>query len=261
MFLISEDSPSVSMPHFGKRCIFFIELSLWSGMMDQISHAMTILRERMVEEQLVRRGIHDAGVLHAMRVVPREEFVASEYRLVAYDDCPLPIEEGQTISQPYIVALMAQLLMLSPGNRILDVGTGSGYAAAVLSRIAAEVYTIESLPELARSAAERLRRLEYNNIYVSTGNGALGWSEYAPYDGIIFSAGAPRIPEALRAQLSIGARLVGPVGKSPYFQDLLCVQRLDERRYSSEKWGEVRFVPLVGEGGWGNGGSKESFLA
>ena len=227
--------------------------------MDPTSVEMTFLRERMVKEQLVRRGIHDACVLCAMREVPRENFVLPEFRQEAYEDCPLPIGEGQTISQPYIVALMIELLRLSPADRVLDVGTGSGYAAAVLSRIATEVYSVERLPGLARSASERFDQLRYENIHTLIANGTLGWPEYAPFNGIVFSAGAPKVPDALRAQLAIGGRLVGPVGRSPYFQELIRVERLDEHRYSDERWGDVRFVPLLGEGGWGDSTDRCAF--
>lgn len=225
--------------------------------MQSIPAEMAVLREMMVQEQLLQRGIRDVSVLRAMGQVPREQFVLPGFTQDAYDDSPLPIEEGQTISQPYIVALMVQLLVLSPEDRVLEVGTGSGYAAAVLSRIAAEVYTIERLPGLARSAAERLSRLGYDNIHVIEGNGALGWPERAPYQGIIFSAGAPKVPDALRAQLAVGGRLVGPIGRSPYAQELIRVQRSDEHSCSSEKWGGVRFVPLIGEGAWSEAADRE----
>jgi len=218
--------------------------------MDPTSGEMAILRERMVQEQLVRRRIQDAEVLRAMREVPRENFVLPEFRQEAYDDSPLPIEEGQTISQPYIVALMVQLLMLSSEDRVLDVGTGSGYGAVVLSRIAAEVYTVERLPSLARSAGERFAQLGYDNIHTLIANGTLGWPEQAPYNGIVFSAGTPRVPKPLLAQLATGGRLVGPVGRNPYFQVLIRMQRLGEHKYAGERWGEVRFVPMIGEEGW-----------
>jgi protein-L-isoaspartate(D-aspartate) O-methyltransferase len=215
---------------------------------------MTILRKRMVEEQLVARGIHDPLVLRAMEEVPREKFVPVEYSRFAYADSPLPIEENQTISQPYVVALMTEMLTLSPHDRVLEIGTGSGYAAAVLSRIAAEVYTVERHEDLARSARERFEQLGYQNIHIRVGDGTLGWPEKAPYEAIIFAAGTPQVPDPLLTQLAIGGSLVGPVGQKRDFQQLVRVQRKSEDEYQyeqiSEHVGKVRFVPLVGKEGW-----------
>ena len=213
-----------------------------------------MLRKRMVEEQLAARGIRDPLVLRAMKEVPREKFVPFEYSQSAYADSPLPIGENQTISQPYVVALMTEMLALSPHDRVLEIGTGSGYAAAVLSRIAAEVYTVERHENLARSAGERFEQLGYENIHIRVGDGTFGWPEKAPYEAIIFAAGAPQIPEPLLTQLAIGGCLVGPVGQKRDFQQLVRVRRKSEDKYLrehiNEHVGKVRFVPLVGEEGW-----------
>jgi len=208
----------------------------------------------MVEEQLAARGIRDPLVLRAMKEVPREKFVPFEYSQSAYADSPLPIGENQTISQPYVVALMTEMLALSPHDRVLEIGTGSGYAAAVLSRIAAEVYTVERHENLARAASERFEQLDYENIHIRVGDGTFGWPEKAPYEAIIFAAGAPQIPEPLLTQLAIGGCLVGPVGQKRDFQQLVRVRRKSEdeylREHINEHFGKVRFVPLVGKEGW-----------
>lgn len=204
----------------------------------------------MVERHLVTRGIRDPRVLAAMREVPREAFVPGELAEFAYEDAPLPIEEAQTISQPYIVALMAAALELEPRHRVLEVGTGSGYAAAVLSRIAAEVYTIERHGELAETARTRLEALGYANVHVRHGDGTLGWAEHGPYDAIVVAAGGPQVPDPLLAQLAVGGRLVIPVGDTPREQRLVRVRRVDAGTYAREDLGGVRFVPLVGEAGW-----------
>ncbi len=207
-------------------------------------------REMMIERDLKGRGIHDPGVLRAMREVPREEFVTPELQDQAYEDYPLPIEEGQTISQPFMVAYMAEVLKLSPTDRVLEIGTGSGYSAAVLSRIASEVYTVEHFADLAASAGERLQRLGYNNIRIFVGDGTLGWPEHAPYNAIVVTAGAPRVPEPLLTQLVIGARLVVPVGPHHYVQSLVRVIRIKENEYKEEDLMAVQFVPLIGAAGW-----------
>src|SRR5690606_115360 len=168
----------------------------------------------------------------------------------AYDDAPLPIGHGQTISQPYVVALMIEALELRPNDRVLDVGTGSGYAAAIASRIALDVFTIERIEPLAREAEVRLRMLGYENVHVLVGDGSIGIPEHAPFDAIMVAAGSPEIPRALREGLAIGGRLVLPVGASPRLQTLLRIRRLDESRYEEEDLGPVQFVPLVGEEGW-----------
>jgi protein-L-isoaspartate(D-aspartate) O-methyltransferase len=209
-----------------------------------------IRRRLMVEHQVERRGIRDRRVLAAMRRVPREAFVPPELSDQAYADGPLPIGEGQTISQPYIVALMVDALGLSGGERVLEIGAGSGYAAAVLAEIAAEVTTVERHARLAEEAAARLARLGYGNVQVRIGDGSRGWPEGAPYDGIVVAAGAPEVPEALKEQLAVGGRLVIPVGRGRTLQELVRIRRLSETGYQREELGGVRFVPLVGEEGW-----------
>jgi protein-L-isoaspartate(D-aspartate) O-methyltransferase len=207
-------------------------------------------RALMIREDLIGRGIKDAAVLRAMREVAREAFVAPELAAHAYDDRPLPIEEEQTISQPYIVAYMTEALELTPSDRVLEIGTGSGYAAAVLGRIVTTVYSVERLAGLANSARERLAALGYNNIVVHEGDGTLGWPEHAPYDAIVVTAGAPKLPEPLLAQLALGGRLVIPVGPTSFLQMLVRVRRLGEDDYRSEELCGVRFVPLIGAAGW-----------
>jgi protein-L-isoaspartate(D-aspartate) O-methyltransferase len=207
-------------------------------------------RDIMFREDLVGRGIKDAEVLRAMREVPREAFIAPELAAHAYADHPLPIEEEQTISQPYIVAYMTEALELTPGDRVLEIGTGSGYAAAVLSRIVKTVYTVERLGRLADKARERLTTLGYSNIVVHEGDGTLGWPEHAPYDAIVVTAGAPNLPEPLLEQLAPGGRLVIPIGPTSYLQMLIRVRRRGENDYHSEELCSVRFVPLIGAAGW-----------
>ncbi len=207
-------------------------------------------REIMISNHLLARGIRDRQVIAAMRSVPREEFVPPEFINAAYEDHPLPIEEGQTISQPYIVAYMAESLELSPADRVLEIGTGSGYSAAVLSAIAAQVYTVEHFVTLAQSAEERFERLGYRNIHVLVGDGTLGWPEHSPYDAIVVTAGAPKVPEPLLEQLRVGGRLVIPVGPHPLVQTLFRVRKLGEGDYRREELCAVRFVPLIGAGGW-----------
>jgi protein-L-isoaspartate(D-aspartate) O-methyltransferase len=207
-------------------------------------------RRRMVERHLWARGVRDAAVLAAMRGVPREAFIAGELAEFAYEDTPLPIEAGQTISQPYIVAKMTAALELEPHHRVLEIGTGSGYAAAVLSRIAAEVHTVERHKELALAAERRLQALGYTNVHVRHADGTLGWADHAPYDAIVVAAGGPGIPRPLLEQLAVGGRLVIPIGPTPREQELVRVRRVGERKYTREELGPVRFVPLVGAEGW-----------
>ncbi|MGC9335230.1 MAG: protein-L-isoaspartate(D-aspartate) O-methyltransferase [Anaerolineae bacterium] len=211
---------------------------------------MRELRKEMVDRQLAARGIRDPDVLRAMGEVPREAFVPKHLRHLAYTDSPLPIGEEQTISQPYIVALMTEAMELSKGDRVLEIGTGSGYAAAVLSRIAAEVYTVERHGSLVREAKRKFRELGYDNIDVLHGDGTLGWEEHAPYDAIVVTAGGPQVPEPLLEQLAVGGCLVMPVGPSHYSQELVRIRRTGETDYHRENLGAVRFVPLVGSEGW-----------
>ncbi len=207
-------------------------------------------REQMVARQLEGRGLWDPAVLAAMREVPREAFVSERYREFAYDDGPLPIPEGQTISQPYVVALMIEMLWLQPEDKVLEIGTGSGYAAAVLSRIAAEVHTVERIEVLVHFARQNLAEAGFDNVHVHHGDGTLGWPEHAPYDAIVVAAGGPDVPQALKEQLIIGGRLVMPVGSEQRAQRLVRLTRLDESEYERENLSHVRFVPLIGEQGW-----------
>jgi protein-L-isoaspartate(D-aspartate) O-methyltransferase len=204
----------------------------------------------MVERQLVARGIRDPLVLEAMRTVPRELFVPERARDYAYDDGPLPIGEGQTISQPYVVAYMIEAVEPDPTDRALEIGTGSGYSAAVLGSIVAEAYTVERLPALAESAARRLARLDFRNVHVRCGDGTLGWPEHAPYDVIVVTAGGPGVPPALLAQLAAGGRLVMPVGDDPRAQRLVRVRRRTDGTPIHEWLEPVAFVPLIGGQGW-----------
>ena len=205
-------------------------------------------RNVMVRAQLVQRGITDSRVLDAMATVPRHLFVPPAARAQAYGDRALPISEGQTISQPYIVALMAQALSLRPGDRVLEVGAGSGYAAAVLSRLAGEIYTIERWPALAETAERCLHDLGYMNVHVFHGDGTAGLPAYAPFDAIVVSAAAPWVPRPLREQLGEGGRLVIPVGGRN--DQILLRLTCTDRRTQTERLGEVRFVPLIGQHAW-----------
>jgi protein-L-isoaspartate(D-aspartate) O-methyltransferase len=199
-------------------------------------------RERMVRQQIEARGVHDPRVLEAMRAVPRHRFVPEDLCHAAYDDGPLPIGHGQTISQPYIVAVMTELLAPGPDDVVLDVGTGSGYQAAVLARLAKRVYSIEIVPELASSAREKLEALGYTNVEVITGDGWAGLPALAPFDGILVAAAPPEVPQALLDQLDVGARLVIPVGR--WDQDLRVYERTAQGIEQRTIFG-VRFVPLV----------------
>ncbi len=201
----------------------------------------------MVDEQIEARGVRSGNVLEAMRTVPRELFVPSGQQIVAYEDNPLPIGEGQTISQPYIVAFMVDALELSGDEKVLDVGTGSGYAAAVLAEIVSEVFSIERVGELAERARRTLTSLGYGNVAVRHGDGALGWPEAAPFDAIVVAAGSPDVPENLKRQLKIGGRLVIPVGGTLSFQVLIRITRVTENEFSQEDLIPVRFVPLISE--------------
>jgi protein-L-isoaspartate(D-aspartate) O-methyltransferase len=211
-------------------------------------------RERMIAGQIETRGVTAPRVLEALRHVPREEFVPAALARFAYDDGPLPIGVGQTISQPYIVAAMIAAAWVSPGDRVLEIGTGSGYGAAVLSRIADEVFTVERIESLSEAARNRLAELGYTNVHVLAGDGSLGWPEHAPYDAIVVTAGGPKVPRPLLSQLASGRRLVMPVGETQGGQRLVRVVRTDEHEYEYEDLEEVAFVPLIGAEGWSQGG-------
>ncbi len=202
-------------------------------------------RARMVETQIVARGVRDPRVLAAMRKVPRHLFIGSAERARAYEDEPVPIGDNQTISQPYIVALMTELLALAPGGRVLEIGTGSGYQSAVLAELAREVYSIEILPELARAAGEKLKEAGYGNVVVREGDGYRGWPEHAPFDGIIVTAAPERIPQPLLDQLAPGGRMVIPVGG--FFQELKVFTKDKDGRVTEKGIIPVRFVPMTGE--------------
>jgi protein-L-isoaspartate(D-aspartate) O-methyltransferase len=205
-------------------------------------------RREMVERQLAARGISDPLVLAAMSKVPRERFVPPELAKAAHDDRPLPIGEGQTISQPYIVALMAEAAGLGPGKRVLEVGAGSGYAAAVLAETGAEVFAIERVEKLVEDARERLAALGYGEIRLECADGSIGWPEEAPFDAILVAAASPRVPLALKRQLAEGGRLVLPVGRFP--QQLMRITRTGKDEWREEALCDVTFVPLIGEEGW-----------
>jgi protein-L-isoaspartate(D-aspartate) O-methyltransferase len=207
-------------------------------------------RRDMIEHQIAARGVRSELVLEALRKVPREQFLPSHLREFAYEDTPLPIAEGQTISQPYIVALMADALLLRGGERILEIGTGSGYAAAVLAEMAGEVYSVERIGQLAENAAASLAALGYDNVHVLHSDGTQGWPEHAPYDAIVVAAGGPKIPESLQSQLKVGGRLVIPIGADVRAQELVRVTRVSRTEFRREDLADVRFVPLLGKEGW-----------
>lgn len=208
----------------------------------------TAQRLEMIEKQLRRRGISDAAVLAAMKAVPRHEFVPQELRSRAYEDVPLPIGGGQTISQPYIVAAMTAALRLQPSDRVLEIGTGCGYQAAVLSRLVKEVFTIERRPELASAASAKLARLGYANAHVHCGDGTLGLPELAPFDAILVAAAAPAVPKPLLAQLAEGGRMILPVGDAEH-QELQLIEKRGDA-FPTKLLEGCRFVPLVGYHGW-----------
>jgi protein-L-isoaspartate(D-aspartate) O-methyltransferase len=219
---------------------------------------MAAERGRMVDRQLAGRGIRDPRVLEAMRRVPRELFIGRGLEELAYADSPLPIAQEQTISQPYVVALMVEAAAIEPGDKVLEIGTGSGYGAAVLGRIVARLYTIERHRELAEAARQRLASLDYRNIEVRHGDGTLGWPEAAPFDAIIVTAGGPEIPEILRDQLEPGGRMVIPVGTLAHEQRLVKVVRDGAHDFREEDLGPVRFVPLIGARGWVDRGAAKT---
>ena len=206
-------------------------------------------RHNMVEYDLRRRGIQDPRVLDAMASLPRHLFVPAPERTHAYEDRALPLEAGQTISQPYIVALMTEALQVRPGDRVLEVGTGSGYQTAVLARLGAQVFTVERIADLQATARSLLEEIGVINVVSHVGDGSLGWEDHAPYDRILVSAGAPEVPETLKAQLSMdGGRMVVPVGDAD-LQELVAVNRTGDV-FTSESLIGCRFVPLVGDEGW-----------
>jgi protein-L-isoaspartate(D-aspartate) O-methyltransferase len=208
---------------------------------------MSQQREAMVREDVEGRGVRDPAVLAAMRRVPRHLFVPDRMVSMAYADTPLPIGQEQTISQPYIVGAMTELARVSASSIVLEIGTGSGYQAAVLAEIAQQVYTIEIIPELGRSAAERLLSMNYSNVQVRVGDGYLGWPEHAPFDAIIVTAGAEHIPQPLVDQLKAGGRMVIPVGESGNVQSLLVLEKKDDGGIATNDVMPVRFVPLTGD--------------
>jgi protein-L-isoaspartate(D-aspartate) O-methyltransferase len=207
-------------------------------------------RDEMVDHQLIGRGITNARVLDAMRFIAREQFVAPELAEFAYADTPLPIAANQTISQPYIVALMLEAADLQPGDHVLDIGTGSGYAAALAARIATRVDTIERHAELADDARARLQALGIDNVRVHHADGTLGLQAQAPFDAIIAGAGGPSVPQAWRDQLKIGGRLVMPVGDQREAQQLVKITRINADEFIQEELGDVWFVPLIGAAAW-----------
>ena len=211
-------------------------------------HTYDRRREEMVKRQIEARHISDPSVLAAMRRVPRHLFVSEALRHKAYEDYPLPIGEQQTISQPFIVAEMTQALGITPNDRVLEIGTGSGYQAAVLAEIAYRVYTIERLYPLYRRARKLFDDLQYHNIVTRYSDGTLGWKQESPFDAIIVTAGAPRIPNVLLAQLAVGGRMVLPVGNE-YTQDMVKIVK-DEEGWHQVSLGGCRFVKLIGENGW-----------
>ena len=208
------------------------------------------LREAMVDRQIAGRGLRDGPLLAAMREVPREAFVPERVRAFAYEDGPLPIEAGQTISQPYIVALMIAAAGVAPGSHVLEIGAGSGYAAAVLSRIAGTVIAIERHGVLADLAAARMAALGYANVRIVTGDGSAGWPDDGPYDAILAAASGRHVPETLKRQLKVGGSLVMPIGAPGDMQSLVGVTRQGDEAWEQENLGAVRFVPLIGEEGW-----------
>ena len=207
-------------------------------------------REAMIERQLKHRGITEPMILDAFREVPREAFIAGNNVHLAYGDHPLPIEAGQTISQPYIVALMIQAAGIGLRDKVLEVGAGSGYAAAVISRIAGKVIGIERQHELVEVARERLQRLGYDNVEIVEGDGTKGWRDGAPYDAIVAAASGSHVPRPLVEQLAPGGRIVMPIGDPGWVQQLVKVTKNDDGTLVQQDLGGVRFVPLIGEEGW-----------
>jgi protein-L-isoaspartate(D-aspartate) O-methyltransferase len=207
-------------------------------------------RDAMIERQLRRRGIDEPEILDAFRAVPREAFISDQYAHLAYGDHPLPIEANQTISQPYIVALMIQAARIKPGDKVLEIGAGSGYAAAVISRIAGKVVGIERQHALVEVARERLRRLGYDNVEIVEGDGTKGYPNHAPFDAILAAASGSHVPKALIEQIAPGGSIVMPIGEPGWAQKLVRVTKADDGSLQQSDLGGVRFVPLIGEEGW-----------
>ena len=207
-------------------------------------------REAMVERQLKRRGISDGRILDTFRAVPREAFVGADVAHLAYEDHPLPIEAKQTISQPYIVALMIEAAEIAGGGTVLEVGSGSGYAAALISRIARKVIGIERQPALVQVARERMTRLGYDNVEIVGGDGTLGWPDAAPYDAILAAASGSHVPKSLIEQLKPGGRIVMPLGDPGWVQTLVKIKKREDGTLQQSDLGGVRFVPLIGAEGW-----------
>ena len=228
------------MPHRSLACLIASSLLLFS-----FEDPFTLQRERMVREQIEARGIHNADVLRMMRSTPRHLFVPEDLREHAYSDRPLPIGLGQTISQPYIVALMTELLGAGKTDRVLEIGTGSGYQAAILAGTAKHVYTIEIVPELAKSARDRLAAMGSKNITVRLGDGYKGWPEEAPFDRIILTAAPPEVPQRLIDELARGGRLVAPVGDTPATQELVTLEKTTGGDIRRRAVAPVMFVPMV----------------
>lgn len=206
-------------------------------------------RQHMVDTQIIARGIRDRHVINAMLKVPRHLFLDEALWPQAYDDNPLPIGEKQTISQPFIVALMSEALHLTGTEKVLEIGTGSGYQCAILAELADQVYTIERIPSIAKRARKIFDQLKYSNVIVHIGDGTLGWKQHGPYDGIIVTAASPDPPKPLLEQLTKGGRLVIPIG-SEFSQDLIVFTREDKNDYTQESYGGCRFVKLIGQHGW-----------
>lgn len=221
--------------------------SRYSGSSDYSDRKFKQRRRRLVEK-LRDKGIEDENVLRAIDIIPRQLMVDTALHDKAYYDTALPIGKGQTISQPYTVARQTELLEVKKGEKVLEIGTGSGYQAAILTEMGAKVYSVERIKELYENAREILNKLGYR-VMLKLGDGSVGWSAYAPYDGIVVTAGAPVVPEKLKEQLNIGGRLVIPVGGAER-QMMVRVTRVDEDNFEEEQFCDFKFVPLIGEGGW-----------
>lgn len=231
---------------FGSACaVLAALLAAWAAQKDQARDPWAVARERMVREQIEERGVRNPDVLRVMRQTPRHLFIPERLRSQAYEDHPVPIGYGQTISQPYIVALMTELLEPHRDAKVLEIGTGSGYQAAVLAPLVRHVYTIEIVRELAESAAELLKKLGYANVTVRWGDGYQGWPEEAPFDRIIVTAAPPEVPKALLDQLKPGGKLVAPVGSSVFGQDLIVIEKTRDGRLRRRSVLPVMFVPMV----------------